>query len=150
MAGTALRRRHGQAGLLVALLVVAGLVFSYGLGHAPPMRVCTEHYVTVPSGVAEALSHHGDEAGPAAVAAPDGGPAAIRGAWAAPSDSPLSGPLYACLSMAVLLTLMVLALAAAPRRSGLRFPARRGRAPAPRTGGAPPLPSLSSLQVLRL
>ncbi|WP_143219862.1 hypothetical protein, partial [Actinomadura sp. CNU-125] len=42
-------RWSGLAGLLVAVFVVAGLVAGYGLGHAPPTRICTEHAVRAPS-----------------------------------------------------------------------------------------------------
>ena len=53
-AAAASQRRHGLAGLLVALFVVAGLLSSYGLGHGAPLRVCTQHALSVPSAAADA------------------------------------------------------------------------------------------------
>ncbi|MFG2006965.1 hypothetical protein ACGFNU_48250 [Spirillospora sp. NPDC048911] len=154
------RRRHGLAGLLVALFVVTGLVFTYGLGHAAPMRVCTAHSTSVPADIADALAH---EAGH--IAAAKGAPGKMPGkAIALTSAPPVSAPLAAkaplelppldpaggCLSLAILVSLMLLALATRPNRTGGVLPARLGwilRAPSQRT---PFSPSLPSLQVLRL
>jgi hypothetical protein len=163
--GTAHRRRHGQAGLLVALFVVAGLVFSYGLGHALPDRVCIENGMSVPAKVAAALHDSSAEpGGPAAAGrAPTGhGPGAhtapVHGVpgHPGPSSASLSAPLRlpplapadACLCLAVLFALMLLGLITG-RRALLRLPARGGRAPAP-PGFALSAVSLASLQVLRL
>lgn len=158
MTGTTWRRRHGQAGLLVALLVVAGLVFSYGLGHAPPMRICTEHDLGGPSAIAAPAperTHEVPRTPPdAPAAAPDAAPASQPSApYASPTvpmKAPPLSPLDACLCLAVLLTFLVLALASSPGRSRLRLPARNGWALAPPPAGVPSPPSLSSLQVLRL
>ncbi|WP_433323937.1 hypothetical protein [Spirillospora sp. CA-294931] len=133
MGGTTARRRHGFAGLLVALFVVAGIVFSYGLGHAQPLRVCTAHSLSVPV-------HHL----PAGHA--DGDPIAAS----TPVDAPPLSPAEACLSLAVLLTMLTLALAARPRLAGaLRLP-RAGRSPRGPTPTPPSPVSLAALQVLRL
>ncbi|MFG2021257.1 hypothetical protein [Actinomadura geliboluensis] len=134
MSGTAPRSRHGTAGLLVALFVVAGLVFSYGLGgHGPPLRVCTEHAVTVPVGTAAAA---GDSIhATAALSAPVKAPAL---------------PLDLCLCMAVLFTLMLLALAIGLRRPLSRLPARAGWALAPPSAAASAAAFPPVLQVLRL
>lgn len=149
MSGTAPRRRHGLAGLLVALFVVGGLVFSYGLGHAPPPRVCTQHAVSVPVGAVPASTGHEQ---------PDAGAAPLSGsqgpAQGAPAASPMKAPVHvpmdACLCLAVLFTLVLLGLAAVPRRPVSRLPARLGWtfAPPPCTRLAPG--SSPSLQVLRL
>ncbi|MFB4304153.1 hypothetical protein [Actinomadura sp. NTSP31] len=151
MSGTAHRRRHGQAGLLVALLVVAGLVFSYGLGHAPPDRVCIENGMSVPAGVAAAM-HHGAPAhsapAPSAHGVPDhhGSP---ETSLSAPLRLPPLAPMDACLCLAVLFALMLLGLTVG-RRAVLRMPARSGRTPAPPSRGVLSPVSLASLQVLRL
>ncbi|WP_242911247.1 hypothetical protein [Actinomadura terrae] len=140
MAGTTQRRRHGLAGLLVALFVVAGLVFSYGLGHAPPARACTEHAVTAPVG---ALAGHT----PAGHALPR---AAADVAVSVPKP-PSHGPAEVCLCLAVLFTLLALGLLAAGLgRPVRRLPARLGWSPALPRGGVPAISLSSSLQVLRL
>src|SRR5688572_10816305 len=124
------RRRHGLAGLLVTLFVVAGLVFTYGLGHAAPIRVCTAHLTSVPADVADALAHEADHTAAAAAiktTAPATATAPIKAvpgkaaplasaplAAKAPLDLPPRDPGGGCLSLAILLTLMVLALAARP------------------------------------
>ena len=119
MSGTAHRRRHGQAGLLVALFVVAGLVFSYGLGHGLPDRVCIENGMSVPAEVAAAMHHASAErGGPEAAGraptgqAPDVHTAPVHGVpgHPGPSVTSLSAPLRlpplapadACLCLAVL------------------------------------------------
>ncbi|MDL4821368.1 hypothetical protein [Actinomadura opuntiae] len=145
VSGTAHRRRHGQAGLLVALLVVAGLVFSYGLGHAPPDRVCIENGMNVPAEVAAAMHHDGRAP---AVHTPPGHHGTPQMSLSAPLRLPPLAPADACLCLAVLFALMLLGLAGG-RRAVLRLPARSGRAPAPRGGALSPV-SLASLQVLRL
>ncbi|MEU9019653.1 hypothetical protein [Actinomadura sp. NPDC048394] len=166
MSGTAHRRRHGQAGLLVALFVVAGLVFSYGLGHGLPDRVCIENGMSVPAEVAAALHHTAAEPGgpasagraptghaPAAHTAPvhgvPGHPGPAATSLSAPLRLPPLAPADACLCLAVLFALMLLGLATG-RRALLRLPARGGRAPAPPPGGFFSPVSLASLQVLRL
>ena len=166
MSGTAHRRRHGQAGLLVALFVVAGLVFSYGLGHGLPDRVCIENGMSVPAEVAAAMHHASAErGGPEAAGraptgqAPDAHTAPVHGVpgHPGPSVTSLSAPLRlpplapadACLCLAVLFALMLLGLTTG-RRALLRLPARSGRAPAPPPGGFFSPVSLASLQVLRL
>ncbi|TDC96490.1 hypothetical protein [Actinomadura sp. 7K507] len=58
MSGTTPRRRHGLAGLLAILFVVGGLIFSYGLGHAPVPRMCTEHAVSAPLSAASPSGGH--------------------------------------------------------------------------------------------
>jgi hypothetical protein len=155
VSGTALHRRHGPAGLLVALFVVAGLVFSYGLGHGPPPRVCTEHAVTVPA------------ASLPAAGLPAGGASADAGLQPAPASPGLVGlagaalsapakplprtPLEVCLCAAVLFALLLLVLAAGLRRRPLsRVPARTGWALSPPPGAAstPAFPPV--LEVLRL
>ncbi|GAA0590059.1 hypothetical protein [Actinomadura livida] len=121
MAGTTPRRRYGPAGLLVILLVVGGLVFSYGLGHAPVSRVCTEQAVSAP------LKDHSS--------LKQGQP---------------DVPLNACLCLAVLFTLLLLGLAAGSGRPAFRLPARAGWAVVLRPEGRRvPVPR-HSLQVLRL
>lgn len=149
MSGTAPRRRHGLAGLLVALFVVGGLVFSYGLGHAPLPRVCTQHAVSVPVGAVSASTDHEQ---------PGAGATPLRGfhglAQALPAVSPIKVPapvpVDACLCLAVLFTLVLLGLAAVLRRPVSRLPARLGWtfAPPPCTRLVPASPP--SLQVLRL
>ncbi|HEU5030756.1 MAG TPA: hypothetical protein VFV01_37980 [Spirillospora sp.] len=166
MSRTAHRRRHGQAGLLVALFVVAGLVFSYGLGHGLPDRVCIENGMSVPAEVAAALHHTAAEPGgpaaagrapaghaPAAHTAPvhgvPGHPGPAATSLSAPLRLPPLAPADACLCLAVLFVLMLLGLTTG-RRALLRLPARGGRAPAPPPGGFLSPVSLASLQVLRL
>ncbi|KAB2341091.1 hypothetical protein [Actinomadura rudentiformis] len=160
------RRRHGLAGLLVALFVVAGLVFTYGLGHAAPMRVCTAHLTSVPADVADALAHEADHtatasgaktAEPGTAAEPVKGvpgkavPLAAAPVTArAPLDLPPLDPASGCLSLAILLSLMILALAARPTRAGGVLPARVGWIIGIPWQRAPFSPSLASLQVLRL
>lgn len=153
--GTARRRRHGLAGLLVALFVVAGLVFTYGLGHAPPVRVCTAHLTSVTADAADATArqesaaaHAAGTAGLAAGAASQSLAAAPLAATA-PLHLPPLDPAAGCLCMA-LLTLLILALAALPVRTGGRLPARIGWALGPPAPRPPSSPSLSSLQVLLL
>ncbi|MEU8801704.1 hypothetical protein [Spirillospora sp. NPDC048819] len=148
------RRRHGLAGLLAILFVVGGLIFSYGLGHAPVPRVCTEHAVSAPAGAASfstassgtASSFAGvpplqdlqsSAAGPAAEAAP------------LKQEPPLI-PMNACLCLAVLFTLVLLALATGLGRPVFRLPARLGWALAPPPRGAYTPAFRPSLQVLRL
>ncbi|MEV5828084.1 hypothetical protein AB0L25_21265 [Spirillospora sp. NPDC052242] len=165
-------RWSGLAGLLVALFVVAGLVAGYGLGHAPPMRICTEHAVSAPVAAAAAAAPGGSPGGAAAAPGdPSGsasGPAsdAVSGpasdalsgpvagvhadAAPTPADRPGPSPGDVCLCLAVLLTLMALVLSGAARRPFLRLPARTGRVPAPPPGATLAAPSLSALQVLRL
>ncbi|MBO2463744.1 hypothetical protein [Actinomadura violacea] len=154
MSGTAHRRRHGQTGLLVALFVVAGLVFSYGLGHALPDRVCIENGMSVPAEVATAMHHaSASHGGPAAHSAPVHGTPGHAGTAAPSLSTPLRlpplAPADACLCLAVLFALMLLGLATG-RRALLRLPARAPRAPAPPPGGVLSPVSLASLQVLRL
>ncbi|QKG27587.1 hypothetical protein [Actinomadura verrucosospora] len=154
MSGTAHRRRHGQAGLLVALFVVAGLVFSYGLGHALPDRVCIENGMSVPAEVATAMHHAstspgGPAAHPAAVHGVPGHAGTAAASLSAPLRLPPLAPADACLCLAVLFALMLLGLATG-RRALLRLPARAPRAPAPPPGGVLSPISLASLQVLRL
>jgi hypothetical protein len=131
----------------MALFLVAGLTFSYGLGHAPPLRVCTAHATSVPAGLADAAA--------AAAQHADGPAAGLPGPSEAPSFSepvhlPPMGPGDLCLSLAVLLALLVLSVAARPRRTGARRPRRSGWILAPPALSAPLARSLSSLQVLRL
>ncbi|NKZ04137.1 hypothetical protein [Actinomadura latina] len=136
MSRTAPHRRHGTAGLLVALFAVAGLVFSYGLGHGPPPRVCTEHAVSALAGAAVPASQ---------------GPHDLAGAaLSAPVKQPPRMPLDVCLCMAALFTLLLLVLATALRRPLSRLPARTGWSLAPPPGAAATLAYPPVLQVLRL
>ncbi|WP_019634487.1 hypothetical protein [Actinomadura atramentaria] len=135
-AGRALR--HGPSGLLVALLVVAGLVFSYGLGHAPPQEVCTAHSLHVPAG--SPLVHGVGTASP--------GP--LISLTDLPARAPVSPADACCLVLPVLFGLLAFALAALPRRAGGRAAARGGWALAPPRPFAPAPRSLAALQVLRL
>ncbi|GAA4379883.1 hypothetical protein GCM10023088_42710 [Actinomadura verrucosospora] len=149
MSGTAPRRRHGLAGLLVALFVVGGLVFSYGLGHAPPPRVCTQHAVSVPVGAVSASTGH--EQPDAAAAALSGSHGLAQDApAAAPTKTPAPVPMDACLCLAVLFTLVLLGLAAVLRRPVSRLPARLGWAFTPPACTRLAPASWPSLQVLRL
>ncbi|WP_378282315.1 hypothetical protein [Actinomadura rugatobispora] len=129
----------------MALFLVAGLTFSYGLGHAPPPRVCTAHATSVPAGLADAAA--AQHAG-----APATGPLAASGAaaFSEPVHLPPMGPNDACLSLAVLLALLVLSVAAHPGPTGARRPRRSGWFLAPPALPAPLARSLSCLQVLRL
>ncbi|MFV2176108.1 hypothetical protein ACFHW2_18980 [Actinomadura sp. LOL_016] len=87
----------GLAGLLIALFVVAGLVAGYGLGHAPPMRICTEHAVSAPIAAA-AATPGGPPAGAAvAPAAPDA-PFVPFAPPPGPASTPASGPMAGLLS----------------------------------------------------
>jgi hypothetical protein len=144
------RLRHGQAGLLMALFVVAGLIFSYGLGHGPPPQICTTQLISVP--VDEAAHTPGPDA-PAARPGTAEAPA-VPGhsffAFTEPWDgSPLSTA-DTCLCLAVLLGLLALVLAARPRRTGGRTPPRSGWALVPPSIRISFGPSLSALRVLRL
>jgi hypothetical protein len=146
---TAPRPRHGLAGLLVAVFVVGGLVFSYGLGHAPPPRICTQHAVSVPVGAPWALTGHGEA--DARTAALQGSHGTAQGALSAsPLKAPAPVPMNACLCLAVLFTLVLLALAAGLRRTLSRLPARFGWALSPPSGARLVLAFSPSLQVLRL
>ncbi|WP_272499652.1 hypothetical protein [Actinomadura litoris] len=152
MPGTTQRRRHGLAGLLVALFVVGGLVFSYGLGHAPPARACTEHAVTAPVG---APTGHATGQTTGQTTGHATARHALQGAVADAAMNvpkpPAHGPAEVCLCLAVLFTLLALGLLAAGlRRPLLRLPARSGWSPALPRGGVPALSPVSSLQVLRL
>ncbi|WP_067488645.1 hypothetical protein [Actinomadura hibisca] len=149
------RQRHGLAGLLIALFLVGGLVFSYGLGHAPALRLCTAHDAGVPAApTAPALltgSASGHEAAHAAGHSPLAHLAVPDLAQAiAPADRAPLDPAHACLCLAVLLSLMVLALVAPSRRTLLRLPPRLGWLVGPSASTTPAPPSLSALQVLRL
>ncbi|GAA4101553.1 MULTISPECIES: hypothetical protein [Actinomadura] len=145
-AAAASQRRHGLAGLLVALFVVAGLVSSYGLGHGAPLRVCTQHALSVPSEVADALA-----GGPPEQAHP-AHPAAtpLATTLKAPVDLPPLSPAHACLCLAVLISLLTLALAVGRRPMRALLAPRGHRVLAPQATGPPSPPSLASLQVLRL
>jgi hypothetical protein len=117
--------------MLVVLFVLAGMAFSYGLGGHTPPRPCLAHL------------HAPGERPPAGPAIP-----AQDRANTVPAH-PQPAPHDVCLSLAVLLTLMVLALAAVPRSRGVR-PRRLGWVLSP-PACAPPRPrSLAVLQVLRL
>ncbi|WUI03702.1 hypothetical protein OHR68_18450 [Spirillospora sp. NBC_00431] len=149
MSGTTPRRRHGPAGLLVALFVVGGLIFSYGLGHGPVERLCTEHAVSVPvAAVSAATGHH----------TPGPGGSALQGlhrlsdtALTAPlKDRAPQAPMDACLCMAVLFTLILLGLAVALRRPSSRLPARLGWTLVVPAAGASRPAFRPALQVLRL
>ncbi|POM23236.1 hypothetical protein BTM25_43890 [Actinomadura rubteroloni] len=125
------RPRRGPLGLLLALFVAAGLVFSYGLGHAPPREICTAHSLHAPADLPASVSD-----GAVHAAAPSGHPGF-------PVDA-------CCLALPVLFGLLAFALAALPRRAGNRRPARSGWTLALPPPLAAPAPSLASLQVLRL
>ncbi|PKK14440.1 hypothetical protein [Thermomonospora sp. CIF 1] len=126
---------HGVAGLLVVLFALTGVAFSYGLGgHAPPPTPCVLHALWA------------GDSGPATVGvhAPDAQEQAQT-----PPLQPGPADFDSCLSLAVLLTLMVLGLAAMPRPLGTH-PRRFGWTLSPPVW-APPRPrSLAVLQVLRL
>ena len=156
----------------MALFLVAGLVFSHGLGHAPPLRVCTAHSLGVPAALAASAGMPGatNAAGAAAKvgAAEHARPAdraahahasadvprvavtAVFAEFGQPAPPPPPGPEDTCLSLAVLLAIVVIGLAA---RCGLavgRRPRRSAWIPAPPPLPAPCARSLSRLQVLRL
>ncbi|HEY8479299.1 MAG TPA: hypothetical protein VIL71_05650 [Spirillospora sp.] len=150
MSGTT-PRRHGLGGLLVILVVVGGLIFSYGLGRTPVARVCTEHAVSAPL---TALVSLGTVSPSAEASVPD-----VRMAPHDPLTTTLTAPLRedspglpvdACLCVAVLFTLFLLGLAAARGRWSFRLPARAGWT-AVLPPGVPHRPlSRHVLQVLRL
>jgi hypothetical protein len=122
---------HGVAGMLVVLFALTGVAFSYGLGGHTLPRLCVVHVQ-----------------GPGEL--PPTGPGALGQDRAHfPPAHPQSAPYDACLSLAVLLTLMVLALAAVPRPRGVR-PRRFGWTLAPPACAPPWRRSLAVLQVLRL
>ncbi|TDC70498.1 hypothetical protein E1200_05025 [Actinomadura sp. GC306] len=121
MSGTTPRRRYGPAGLLVILFVVGGLAFSYGLGHAPVSRVCTEQAVSAP----------------------------LQDRTPPQQERPETPP-DACLCLAVLFTLLLLGLAAGTRRPAFRLPARVGWAVVRLPEGRRVPLHRHSLQVLRL
>lgn len=125
----AMQRRvpHGVAGLLVVLFALAGLAFSYGLGHPPPYKLCVAHHIEAPASA--------DSAGLVQAQSP--------------LELPHSAPQDACLSLAVLLTLVILGLAAVPRRWAVR-PRRFGWTLSPPAAWSPLPRSLAALQVLRL
>ncbi|MFD0686319.1 hypothetical protein [Actinomadura fibrosa] len=175
MSGTDPRRRHGPTGLLVALFVAAGLVFSYGLGHVPQARLCTEHAVRAPAAAVAALHQRTPGAatpsagGPAAHGSPGHGSAAHESAapsahgLSAPSASgsagsslgapvkPPHGPSHACLCLAVLFALLLLGLlAGGAGRAVRRLPARSGWTLVPPSGGTASFAPPPLLQVLRL
>ncbi|MFG2090758.1 MULTISPECIES: hypothetical protein [unclassified Spirillospora] len=142
------RRRHGQAGLLAILFVVGGLIFSYGLGHAPVPRVCTEHAVSVPAGVASSITGVASLQGSSPLQDVHG---SAEPASAAPlKQKPPLTPMNAGLCLAVLFTLVLLALATGLGRPVFRLPARVGWALAPPSRGASTPTFRRSLQVLRL
>ncbi|TNY35345.1 hypothetical protein [Thermomonospora catenispora] len=121
----------GIAGMLVVLFALAGVAFSYGLGgHVPPLQACVIHDLAPDQ-------------------APPTGPGIVVQDQAHPTPpSPATHP-QTYLSLAILLTLVMLGLAAAPLRRGVR-PARSGwvvRRPARAPCRAR---SLAVLQVLRL
>lgn len=157
MSGMTPRRRHGLAGLLAILFVVGGLIFSYGLGHAPVTRVCTEHALSAPSGAASSGAAP-SFAAPSFAASPLIGVAPLQDlqssaepALAAPlKQKPPLTPMNACLCLAVLFTLVLLALATGLGRPVLRLPARAGWVLAPPSRGAYTPAFRPSLQVLRL
>jgi hypothetical protein len=130
----------------VALFVVAGLVFSYGLGHGPPPRVCTENAVSVPVSSVPAAGPEGP-----ASAEPSQGLHGLAGAaLTAPVKPSPQMPLDVCLCAAVLFTLLLLALFSGLRRPFSRLPARTGWSLAPPPGATAPLAFPPVLQVLRL
>ncbi|RFS81100.1 hypothetical protein D0T12_33600 [Actinomadura spongiicola] len=111
------------------LFVLGGLIFSYGLRHGPPDRMCTEHAFSVP---VAAVSAAGDQKpGAAASALHDLHRAADTALSAPAKDRP---PLDACLCVAVLYSLVLLGLAAVARRPASRLPARAGWTLAPPDG----------------
>ncbi|WP_141576364.1 hypothetical protein [Actinomadura sp. WMMA1423] len=133
----------------MALFVVGGLVFSYGLGHVPPQRICTQHAVSVPVGAASTSSGHGQPGAAAFALQGSHGPAEAASA-ASPIKAPDPVPMHACLCLAVLFILVLLGLAAGLRRPLSRTPARLGWALSPPPGARLLPASQPSLQVLRL
>ncbi|GLW67001.1 hypothetical protein Arub01_52440 [Actinomadura rubrobrunea] len=138
--------RRGPACLLVALFLVAGLVSSYGLGHGAPLRVCTQHAVSVPSAVADVIA--ADLPPKAHALHPEAASSATTSK--APVDLPPLGPAHACLCLAVLISLLAIALAVGRRRRRALRADRAPRVLVPSATGPPLTPSLASLQVLRL
>ncbi|REE94665.1 hypothetical protein [Thermomonospora umbrina] len=123
---------HGVAGMLVVLFALAGVAFSYGMGgHAPPYALCVVH----------AAASADDPAAGSVLLGPDRAHL--------PLDLPGPPQDDVCLSLAVLLTLMVLALASAPRPAAVR-PRRFGWTLGPPSAAIPRSRSLAVLQVLRL
>ncbi|TDC57615.1 hypothetical protein E1281_04135 [Actinomadura sp. KC345] len=151
MSGTTPRRRHGLAGLLAILFVVGGLIFSYGLGHAPVPRVCTEHAVNAPLSTVWSFGGHQS---PGGHQAPETAVSPLQGlhglAGTAPVDEPPHGPAHASMCLAALFTLFLLGLAAGPGRAVFRLPARAGWILAVPSGAAHVWVLRPSLQVLRL
>ncbi|MBX6767493.1 MAG: hypothetical protein IRY90_10140 [Actinomadura rubrobrunea] len=145
-AGAAPQPRRGLAGLLVALFVVAGLVSSYGLGHGAPLRVCTQHALSAPSAVADAIN--ADPPPQAHLLRPEAASSAT--AVRAPVAPPPLSPAHACLCLAVLISLLAIAVAVGRRRRRVLQADRAPRVLAPSATGPPLTPSLASLQVLRL
>ena len=149
MSGVNWRRRYGPAGLLVTLFVVGGLIFSYGMGHGPLERICTQDAMSAPVAAASGV--------PAATA-PDAGAAPLHGlhsaaidAWSAPAKRlPPETPVDACLCLGVLFTLVLLGLAVALGRRSSRMPARVGWVAAPLAAAASALALRPCFQVLRL
>lgn len=131
--------RNGLAGLLSILFVVGGLIFSYGLGHAPVSRVCTEHAVSVPVDAASP---------PGASQVRQAGVSPLQGLQKAPLKQDLA--LDASLCLAVLFTLILLGLAGVLRRPAFRLPARAGWVLTLPSRGTPAPALQPSLQVLRL
>lgn len=124
----------------MVLFAVAGLMFSYGLEHAPPPDLCHPHdHVTwlVPGSDG---AHHR----PALTA---GGPPFSE--FSSHDRTPHS-PVDTCLCLAVLLGIMLLALATRAGRWRLLLPARTGWRSADPARPSPAPLSLASLQVLRL
>ncbi|WP_026415023.1 hypothetical protein [Actinomadura oligospora] len=134
------QRRHGLAGLLVVLFAVAGLMFSYGLEHAPPPDLCHPHDVVTWFVPGADGAHHRPAPG-------DGG--APFATFTSHDRTPPS-PIDTCLCLAVLLGIMLLALAARPGRWQLLLPARVGWRSADPARPSPAPLSLAALQVLRL
>ncbi|GAA4241187.1 hypothetical protein GCM10022254_69010 [Actinomadura meridiana] len=139
------KRRNGPAGLLIALFVVGGLIFSYGLGHGPPDRVCTEHSMSAPVPAAPP---------PTGTNTPEPGVSLLHGLHRA-ADATLTPekhrvPMDACLCVAALFTLVLLGLAAILRRPAARLPARLGWTLVPAAGRTSSPLFRPALQVLRL
>lgn len=140
------KRRTGPAGLLIALFVVGGLIFSYGLGHGPPERVCTQHTLSAPVPAASATT---------GTKTPEAGISPLHGLHSA-ADAMLKTPqkhrvpLDACLCVAALFTLILLGLAAILRRPTGRLPARIGWTLVPAAGRTSRPLFRPALQVLRL
>ncbi|RAY17224.1 hypothetical protein DPM19_03505 [Actinomadura craniellae] len=111
-----------MAGLFVVLGAVAGLAFTYGLGHPQSIRSCTAHIT---------------------------GAVGVLGVASAAGHPPEPGSLNPCVYLAVLLVLVALGLAGRSRRVRTA-PRRTSRSPNPPVSRPAPAPSLASLQVLRL